>query len=433
MAVISTNTNISKKQSRFNELKSFFIRNSVTILFVIVCLLAVIFSKQSLYFIVRSLVTRITRNSFLVLALILPVLAGMGLNFSITVGAMAAQMTIIAITHWGIQGIGGFVLCAVLTLPLSIIFGILVGKLLNKTRGQEMIASMITGYFSNGIYQFIFLFLIGTLIPMKNNVMVLSSGIGIRNAVDLARDNGIKQALDNLLEVPFFPVLLIMSILALAFYSYRVSNMNKHKLFNKSKNMRGLIGSAIVALFSFLLIFTNIMPQDIQVLEKIQVPVMTILLIAASCIFHIVILKTKLGQDFRAVGQDQHIAEVAGINVNKVRVIAVTISTVLAAWGQLIFLQNMGVLNTYGSHIQIATFSIAALLVGGASVSKATVGQALLGVVLFHTLFLLSPMAGKNLFGDAQIGEFFRAFIAYGVIGVSLGLHAWKKKAVMLK
>ncbi|WP_041721048.1 ABC transporter permease [Alkaliphilus metalliredigens] len=73
-------------------------------------------------------------------------------------------------------------------------------------------------------------------------------------------------------------------------------------------------------------------------------------------------------------------------------------------------------------------FAIAALLIGGASVTKATIGQALLGTVLFHTLFIVSPLAGRNMFGDAQLGEFFRSFVAYGVIGVSLGMHAWRKQ-----
>ena len=72
-------------------------------------------------------------------------------------------------------------------------------------------------------------------------------------------------------------------------------------------------------------------------------------------------------------------------------------------------------------------FAAAAILIGGASVSKATIGHALLGTVLFHTLFIVSPLAGRNLFGDAQIGEYFRSFVAYGVIAVALGLHAWKK------
>jgi len=37
-------------------------------------------------------------------------------------------------------------------------------------------------------------------------------------------------------------------------------------------------------------------------------------------------------------------------------------------------------------------------------------------------------LAGRNLFGDAQLGEYFRVFVAYGVIGVSLVMHAWRKQ-----
>jgi len=42
-------------------------------------------------------------------------------------------------------------------------------------------------------------------------------------------------------------------------------------------------------------------------------------------------------------------------------------------------------------------------------------------------LFVISPLAGQNLLGNAQIGEYFRVFVAYGVIGLSLVLHAWEK------
>ena len=31
-----------------------------------------------------------------------------------------------------------------------------------------------------------------------------------------------------------------------------------------------------------------------------------------------------------------------------------------------------------------------------------------MGCVLFHLMFILAPAAGKNLFGDAAIGEYFR-------------------------
>ena len=57
---------------------------------------------------------------------------------------------------------------------------------------------------------------------------------------------------------------------------------------------------------------------------------------------------------------------------------------------------------------------------------KATNRQALIGVLLFHTLFIVAPQAGKNLFDNAQLGEYFRVFVSYGVIALSLAMHAWK-------
>ena len=52
----------------------------------------------------------------------------------------------------------------------------------------------------------------------------------------------------------------------------------------------------------------------------------------------------------------------------------------------IIYLQNMGNLSTYSSHSQIGMFCIAALLVGGASVDRASIGNVFLGVILFHTI-----------------------------------------------
>jgi simple sugar transport system permease protein len=423
---------LENKETAFN-FKNFLINNSVTILFMIICLIGVKLSKLPLFFIGSELLTRITRNSFLVLSLIIPVLAGMGLNFGITIGAMAGQIAIFTVMHWGITGIKGFLLCALLAVPLALLFGSLIGKLLNKTKGQEMIASMIAGFFANGIYQFIFLFSIGTIIPIKDPVMILSSGVGVRNTIDLSRNVGIKYALDNLIKLPAFHVFLVGAILTMFIYTgFRIYS-KKEKIFT-GKYAITMVSCFVLAVVSGIFILGgSYLPNELKMFKNIKLPVITCVVVAALCIFNVLIVKTKLGQDFRTVGQDNHIAKVSGINVDKVRMIAITLSTLLAAWGQLIFLQNMGTLNTYGSHVQIATFSIAALLIGGASVSRATIGQALLGTVLFHTLFIVSPKAGKNLFGDAQIGEFFRAFVAYGVIGLSLGLHAWKKRIQLKK
>ena len=130
----------------------------------------------------------------------------------------------------------------------------------------------------------------------------------------------------------------------------------------------------------------------------------------------------------RTVGQDNEVARTAGINVERTRILSIVISTVLACYGQIIFLQNIGTMNTYNSHEQVGLFAIAALLVGGASVAKGNISNVFLGVILFHTVFVVSPRAGKELIGQAQLGEYFRVFISYGVIAFSLALYAWKNR-----
>ncbi len=430
----TTKENTKEWNPSFN-VRNFFQDNIVTILFVFICILGVQLSKLPLFFIANELLVRLTRNSFLVLALIIPVLAGMGLNFSIVIGAMAAQIAIITVTHWGVTGVPGFLLCAFLSFPLAVLFGNLIGRLLNKTKGQEMITSMIVGFFASGLYQLLFLFLVGKIIPVNNPVLILSKGVGVRNTIDLSRNGGIKYALDNILKIPIFNVFMGVGIIIIIYGVCKLYLGNRYgfKRISKVKQIAISILGLIVFIIGYIFTFSKDLPNNLRMLTNLKLPVATSLTVIVLCLFNFIIVKTKLGQDFRTVGQDKHIASVSGINVDRTRIIAVTISTVLAAWGQLIFLQNIGTLNTYGSHVQIATFAIAAILIGGASVSKATIAQALLGVILFHTLFIVSPKAAKELLGDAQIGEFFRNFVAYGVIGVSLILHAWKKTLKAMK
>lgn len=348
------------KSSKLNFL-TVLSKYSVPLLFMLICLGGAMVSGLTPKHIIGDVILRLDRNLFLVLALLIPVWAGMGLNFAIVIGAIAGQIGLIIIKAMNVGGVPGLALALFLATPFAIIFGYGVGKLLNKTKGREMITSLILGYFANGLYQLVFLLFVGTIIPLDNPAIMLPGGIGLKNAFDL---DLIKYAMDNIL-------------------AFKVMG--------------------------------------------VKIPAFTFILVALLCIFLKFIVKTKLGQNFRALGQDIHIADVAGINVDRTRIIAMIISTVLAAWGQIIFLQNIGTIQTYTAHEQAGMFAAAALVIGGATVTKATIGQAIVGTLLFHTLFTVSPNAGKNLFGDAQIGEYFRSFIAYGVIAMSLFLHAWQK------
>ena len=402
-------------QKKF-DLRTFARNNAVTIMFVVLCVVCMAFSGQSVAYVIYELFGRLSRNAFIVLALIIPIVAGMGINFAITIGAMAAQISVLWVIEWGIGGLPGFLLAMGMTVPLAALFGFLIGKLLNKMKGQEMIGGLILGYFANGLYQLLFLFIFGNLIPLNTPGLVIKGSTGVANTIDLTSGagGGIKYALDGIWRIPFGEalywccgILIVLSVIML--------------LLKKVQLKKGI---AIIAVGAVLCLLYQI-PGIAAMFSMVQVPMITFLVVALLCLFNVAIMRTRLGQQFRAVGQNRTVANASGINVDRVRLIAIVISTVLAGWGQLMFVQNMGSFQTYGAHEQVGLYAGAAILVGGASIRKATNSQAILGCILFHLLFIVAPPAAKFLFGDAAIGEYFRVFISYGVIAMALVMHAW--------
>ena len=339
------------------------VRNyAVPIMFTIICAVCIPLSGFSTSYLLNEIITRMGRNIFLILSLLIPIMSGMGLNFGMTLGAMAGQIALIFVTDWQIWGIPGVVLAMILSVPLSALLGLMCGKLMNMAKGREMILGYMMNYFVGGLYQLVVLYFMGSIIPIKHASIRLPRGFGIRTTVNLTN---MRQCLDNELAI---------------FYN------------------------------------------------GVKIPVLNFIIIAVLCLFIVWFRRTKLGQDMRAVGQDMDVAQAAGINVDRTRIISIIISTVFAGFGQIIYLQNIGNFPTYTAHSQIGMFCIAALLVGGASVEKASIGNVFLGVILFHTMFIVAPKAGVAITGDAMIGEYFRVFVSYGVITMALIMYEIKKR-----
>ena len=336
--------------------------NAVPIMFIIICAIFIPMAGFSPSYLLNEIVTRMGRNLFLVLCLLFPIMAGMGLNFAMTLGAMGAEIAVILVADWQIWGIPGVVLAMILSIPFSALLGFICGTLQNMAKGREMITSYIINFFINGWYQLIVLYVMGAVIPIIHASIMLPRGYGIRNTVSLLN---MRQCLDDLLAI-------------------RVAG--------------------------------------------VKIPVFTFLLVGLLCLFIVWFRRTKLGQDMRAVGQDLEVAKAAGINVDRTRIISVVMSTVCAGFGMVIYLQNIGNLPTYTGHSQIGMFCIAALLVGGASVEKAGIGNAFLGVILFHMMFIVAPGAGAFITGDSMVGEYFRVFLSYGVITIALIMYEAKKR-----
>lgn len=336
--------------------------NSVPLTFIIICAIGIPLSGFSPGYLLNEIVTRMGRNAFLILSLLIPIMAGMGLNFGMTLGAMGAQIALIFVADWQIWGIPGILLAMILSMPISAVLGAFCGHMMNHAIGKEMITSYIISYFMDGMYSLVVLYMMGPVIPVIHAAIRTTRGYGVRNTVSLLN---MRQSLDNLFAIH--------------------------------------IGG-------------------------VKIPVLTFLLIALACLFIIWFRKTKLGQDMRAVGQDMDVARDAGINVERTRIIAIVMSTIFAGLGMVIYLQNMGNISTYSSHKQIGMFCIAALLVGGASVDKASIGNVFLGVMLFHLMFIVAPSAGARITGDSMIGEYFRVFLSYAVITVALVMYETKKR-----
>ena len=350
------------------DFRMFLGKNIVPIIFIVISAFMVPLSGYSGKHIVQEVVTRLGRDTFLVLSLLIPLIAGMGINFGLALGACAGQVALILVINWQITGATGMFLAMLISLPISILLGSFGGYLLNNARGREMITSYVLGFFMVGVYQIVVLFGMGKVIPISNDTILLSRGHGIRNTIRL---EGITGSFDSLIDK--------------------------------------LVGFPIK-------------------IAGINIPLFSILLVATLCLLTWWFRNTKLGQEVRAVGQDMGVSAASGINVNRTRIISMIISTVLAGFGQLIWLQNVGVMTVYTGANSVALYAAAALLVGGATASKAGIPRVIVGTGLFHLLFIIMPLAGVRIFGMAAIAEQFRVFISYSVVAAALVINAWNAK-----
>lgn len=332
--------------------KRFILKKIVPITFLVLCVLGIGLSDVSANFMKYELYHRVMRNTIMILALIVPIIAGMGINFSIVIGAICSQFATILIIGRQINGVIGFLLVIAISIISSFICGNIIGYVLNKCKGREMITSLVIGLLGTSFYNLIFMAGYGTIIKPKNNAIMLSNGIGVQSMIDLM------PLREVIIDYPFIPILFI--VLVTLFIKY--------------------------------------------------------------------VIGTKLGVRLKAIGESISNAHCLGIDVDKSRRYAIVISTIIASIGHLMFILDIGSLNVYTGHLKVDVFACAALLAGGASLNKASLKNVFVGVILFHTLFIVSPLAGKALFENAAIGEYFRSFIAYSTIVFSLIMNIYNEK-----
>ena len=146
------------------------------------------------------------------------------------------------------------------------------------------------------------------------------------------------------------------------------------------------------------------------------VPTGLLLFMALCCWLVWLFSRSKTGVAMQAVGNNPRFAEAAGINVDKMRVIGTTLSTVLGAVGILVYSQSYGFMQLYTTPRQMGFVAASAILIGGASTSRCKISHVLIGTFLFQGVLTLGMPVANVLVPGSTISETLRILISNGII-----------------
>ncbi|NLZ67834.1 MAG: ABC transporter permease [Spirochaetales bacterium] len=126
-------------------------------------------------------------------------------------------------------------------------------------------------------------------------------------------------------------------------------------------------------------------------------------------------LRTKTGTAMTAVGSNPTFARASGINVDRTRILSVIMSTWLGAIGILVYQQSFGFIQLYMSPFYMALPAVSAILIGGASINKASISNVIIGTFLFQGILTMTPSVMNSLI-HTDMSEVIRIIVSNGMI-----------------
>lgn len=135
----------------------------------------------------------------------------------------------------------------------------------------------------------------------------------------------------------------------------------------------------------------------------------------------------KIGTAVTAVGSNPTYARASGINVDRMRLISVIMSTMLGALGIIVFQQSFGFIQLYEGPLYMAFPAVAAILIGGAGVNKASLVNVFIGAALYQGILTMTP-AIFNAVLKVDMSDVIRIIVSNGMI-----LYALTRKTKVAK
>ncbi|MDR2210092.1 MAG: ABC transporter permease [Spirochaetaceae bacterium] len=146
-----------------------------------------------------------------------------------------------------------------------------------------------------------------------------------------------------------------------------------------------------------------------------EFPTGSILFFALMAFIMWLFMRSRTGTALTAVGSNPDFARAGGVSANRMRTVSVVVSTIFGAVGILTYQQSFGFIQLYNAPLYMAFPAVAAVLLGGASVNKASILNVVVGTFLFQSILAMTPSVINSVL-KTDMSEVIRILISNGMI-----------------
>lgn len=317
------------------------------------------FLDISILTLISDTIKRAGMNGILVLAMVPSIQSGTGPNFALPVGIVCGLFAIVCSIEFGFTGWAWLFVSIAFSIPLAVIAGYLYGKLLNAVKGSEMTIATYTGFSIVAAMCLAWL-----MIPFKSPKMGWFIGKGLRETIQLDAI-GADKILSN-------------------FWSFSLFG---EKGFITLGGEKGII-----------------------------IPTGMLLIFFICCFIVWMYFRSKSGIAISAGGINPKFAQSSGIDIDKGRIKANILSTIMGAIGIIVYSQGYGYAQLYTAPLMMAFPAVASVLIGGATASRAKVSHVIIGVIIYQGLFTTALPVANQMFEGTDLSEILRMIIQNGII-----------------
>ncbi|MDC7240077.1 MAG: ABC transporter permease [Spirochaetales bacterium] len=148
----------------------------------------------------------------------------------------------------------------------------------------------------------------------------------------------------------------------------------------------------------------------------VHIPTGLLLTFFGACFLVYLFTKSKVGTETLAGGMNPNFAKASGVNIDRNRIVANIISTVLGAVGIIVYSQSFGFVQLYLAPLMMAFPAVASILIGGATAQRAKVSHVIIGVTLFQGLLAVALPVANEVFPEGNLSEIIRMVVQNGII-----------------